>query len=315
MNPRGRYILFSCILALAFILSSCRGVSDINVPPEPQAVQAPVTKRIFLVLMENQKFEAIVGNPNAPYINSLIARGGLATNFEADTHPSLGNYFMLTVGNIITNDLFFADVVGDDNLIRELGQHGIGWRAYLQSIPETGYLGDNAYPYVKSHNPFAYFSDTHFYTSQANNMVSLDQFAADLANGNLPAFVYLTPDQMHNMHDCLDGTGNGCTNNDKIKLGDDWLRTNIEPILESPDFQKNGILILTWDESWDNDDRGGGGRVPTIFVGPGMKQGFKSTTFYQHESTLRFIEEQLGLPVTLGKSVDAPSMAEFLTGN
>jgi len=27
-----------------------------------------------------------------PYLNSLIAKYGLATNYNADTHPSIGNY-------------------------------------------------------------------------------------------------------------------------------------------------------------------------------------------------------------------------------
>ena len=42
--------------------------------------------------MENHSYGDIVGSPNAPFINSLIAGCGLATNFHNITHVSLPNY-------------------------------------------------------------------------------------------------------------------------------------------------------------------------------------------------------------------------------
>jgi acid phosphatase len=56
-------------------------------------------------MFENQEFEKLIGNPHAPYINSLAKQYGLATNLYANTHPSIGDYFMLTTGSIVTNDL------------------------------------------------------------------------------------------------------------------------------------------------------------------------------------------------------------------
>ena len=50
-----------------------------------------------------------------------------------------------------------------------------------------------------------------------------------------------------------------------------------------------------------------------VLAGPLVKQNYVSTTFYQHESVLRLICEYLGLPNTLGKAANAPSMNEFLT--
>ena len=52
-----------------------------------------------------------------------------------------------------------------------------------------------------------------------------------------------------------------------------------------------------------------------IIVGPAVKAGFQSTTFYQHESVLRLIEERLLVPATLGSSASAPGMDEFLVGH
>jgi len=49
--------------------------------------------------MENHEFGSIVGNPSAPYINSLIARYGLATAYSAMAHPSEPNYLALFSGS------------------------------------------------------------------------------------------------------------------------------------------------------------------------------------------------------------------------
>ena len=37
---------------------------------------------------------------NMPYLQSLIAKGGLATNYFANFHPSIGNYFELIIGDL-----------------------------------------------------------------------------------------------------------------------------------------------------------------------------------------------------------------------
>ena len=40
------------------------------------------TKRtVFTIVLENHDYKEIVGSANAPYINSLIAMGALATNY------------------------------------------------------------------------------------------------------------------------------------------------------------------------------------------------------------------------------------------
>ena len=53
-----------------------------------------------------------------PYFNGLIAKYGLATQYYADTHPSLPNYFMLTTGATIATDDRFSGTVTQDNAIR-----------------------------------------------------------------------------------------------------------------------------------------------------------------------------------------------------
>jgi phosphatidylinositol-3-phosphatase len=290
----------------------CRGPLNLSNIPAPITPFKPVTNRVILVVLENQKFNAIIGNPRAPYLNSLAQRYAVAGNYFANTHPSIGDYFMLTTGQIISNDLVFEGIIQDDNIVRELGQHSMDWKAYAQSIPQPGYTGDRSYPYAKTHVPFAYFADIVAFPSQALKMVGTDGLLSDVALDAMPAFVYITPDQLHNMHDCSSGVPKTCTNDDKIADGDAWLQQTLDPIINSPTFAAhNTLLLITWDESFDKDFENGGGHIPFIVVSPDVKPGYVSTTFFQHQSALRLLEERLGLPVELGASEDAPSMQEF----
>src|SRR3989441_3998753 len=70
-----------------------------------------------------------------PYLNGLAQQYGLATQYYANTHPSIGNYFMMTVGTIITNDDSYGSVVTDDNVIRQLLAAGKTWKAYAEDLP------------------------------------------------------------------------------------------------------------------------------------------------------------------------------------
>jgi len=136
-----------------------------------------------------------------PYLNSLASQYDLATQYFANTHPSIGNYFMLTTGQLVTNDDGFAGTVGVDNIIRELITAGKTWKSYAESLPSTGYTGGDVYPYAKRHNPFSYFTDVVNSSTQLNNLVSLSQFGSDLANEQLPNFSFLVPSLLDDAHD------------------------------------------------------------------------------------------------------------------
>ena len=97
----------------------------------------------------------------------------------------------------------------------------------------------------------------------------------------------------------------------QVAAGDKWLRANIDPLIKSPVFQNDGLLIITFDEAELTDMTKGGGPVATIVISPNGKPAYKSTTFYQHESTLRLTLEALGVNTFPNKAANAPSMAEF----
>ncbi|MEY2412164.1 MAG: phosphatidylinositol-3-phosphatase, partial [Acidobacteriaceae bacterium] len=89
-----------------------------------------------------------------------------------------------------------------------------------------------------------------------------------------------------------------------------WLKNNLGPFLSSPAFA-NSLVILTFDEGQPTDLAHGGGRVSTLIISPKSKVGYKSTTFYQHESTLRLMMKVLGVTDFPGASASAPDMGEF----
>ena len=270
----------------------------------------PSFDHVFIVLLENQSFTDAMGG--MPFLNKIANRYGTAANFFANTHPSIGNYFWLTTGQVITNDSNFAGTVTADNIVRQLNLSGRSWRAYAESLPSVGYTGGDQYPYVKRHNPFSYLSDVLNNQAQANNIVPFSQFSIDLANGQLPQYSFIIPNQYNNSHDCPPSIPN-CTNADKLATADQWLKDNIDPLIASPALRQNGLLIISFDESVNTDMQNGGGRVVTLVVGPKVKQAFQSSTFYQHQSTLRTSAEALGLTAFPGAAATASNFAEFLT--
>ena len=60
----------------------------------------PDFRHVYVIIMENKEYGSIVGSSAAPYLNSLIARYGEATNLYAETHPSEPNYIALTSGGL-----------------------------------------------------------------------------------------------------------------------------------------------------------------------------------------------------------------------
>lgn len=273
--------------------------------------QVPKSGHVVMVLEENHSYEKIIGNAAMPYLNSLAQKYGLAVNYYANTHPSIGNYLMMTTGQIITNSDGWTGTVTSNNLARAALTGGLTWKSYAESLPSVGYTGVDQYPYVKHHNPFAYFSDVVNSSTEKNNIVPFTYFAKDMANHTLPNFSFVIPNMHNNMHDCPSGMSS-CTDTQKAAAADSWLKTNIAPLLASSDFQTDGLLIITWDEGNATDTAHGGGHVSTVVIGPKVKQGFKSTTLYQEQSLLRTVLAAMGSTATPpGAAATAPLMSDF----
>lgn len=304
-----RLFIAVSVLWISLSLVGCGGSSSSMSPNNVVEVPVPAQDHVFLVVLENHSFSQVIGNPSMPYLNSLAAQQGLATNYFANVHPSIGNYFMLTVGSIETVDDTFSGTITDNNIVRALTGAGKTWKAYLESVPATGYVGDDVSPYLKHHNPFSYLSDVVSSSTQAANMVPFSQLSADLASGKLPSFGYIAPNAQHDAHDCPGGALT-CADSDLLTAADNWLKNNIDPLIKSPAFG-NSVLIITWDESTLTDLANIGGQVATVVAGPRVRPGFRSTTHHQHQDTLRSILQALQVSNMPNAAANATAMGEF----
>lgn len=277
--------------------------------PSPTPTTFPAADHVFLVVLENHAFSQVIGSPFMPYLNSLAAQHSLATNYFANTHPSIGNYFMLTTGNIETNNDAFTGTVSSDSVPRAFAAAGKTWKAYMESLPSAGYTGGDVYPYFKHHNPFAYMTDVLGSSAETADMVPFTQLSADMTAGTLPNFAFIAPNAEDDAHDCPTG-GSVCLDTDKLAAADNWLKNNIDPLIKSPALA-NSVFIIVFDESLDVDLVNGGGKVAWIMAGSHVKSAFKSTTLYQHQSTLRLILDLLRVSDHPGNSATASTMGEF----
>jgi phosphatidylinositol-3-phosphatase len=265
--------------------------------------QVPRSQHVWIITEENHSYENATAS--MPYLMSLANQYGLATQSYADMHNSLSTLMHLTAGETVTlndNTTLFFDV---DNITRQLLTHGLTWRSYQESIPHAGFEGIGAYPYVKRHDPLAYFTDTNT-ASEALNAVP---YPADITNDIGANYNYVTPNLLNDAHD---GT---------MQAADNWLRTHVPAILARPEFQPggDGIMIITFDEGNLGSDnrcnatmsRGCGGHILTVVVGPQVRRGFKSAHWYNHESVLKTACVALGIESCPGQAKTAAAMDDF----
>jgi phosphatidylinositol-3-phosphatase len=281
---------------------------------------------VIWIWMENEGYDNVLGNPAAPYQNDLAAQCGNAANFHNETHGSLPNYMAATSGNSPLNTALVNDCLPNPvaNYCVDPGQSlfeqadGLpgGWRGYAEDMPSSCYRG-NVGNYAARHNPAVYYPAL---SDCATNDVAMGtigtqtgQFYDDVRAGALPAFSFLTPNQINNSHDST------------AAAGDAWLSQLIPFITAGPNYQSGDTTIMI------TNDEGCAGtcgpdyavnedcadpttsaqlpscHIPTIVVAPYVPAGTVDNSYYTHYSMLRSTEELLGLPL-LGLARNANSM-------
>jgi hypothetical protein len=68
-----------------------------QVGPVPDGIRE--LDHVFIIMMENHFYGQIIGNSNAPFINSYAQEANLATNYYGVGHPSLTNYLEVIGGS------------------------------------------------------------------------------------------------------------------------------------------------------------------------------------------------------------------------
>lgn len=246
----------------------------------------PRLDRVVILVMENKGCEEVIGSPDAPYLNRLARRYAFATRFYALQRPSLPNYLGLTSGSTfgLTANCTDCSFRGR-NIVDQLERARISWKGYMESMPMSCFRGPAVGQYVKEHNPFLYYVNVASDIRRCRHVVPLDQLYKDLAAHALPRFVWISPDNCHNMHNC------------PIRVGDQFLSHLVPRLLRA--VGPHGVIFVTWDEGNDRSGCCGGavgGHIATVVAGPAARRGVQSSLAYDHYSTLRTIEDAWRLP-------------------
>jgi hypothetical protein len=196
----------------------------------------------------------------------------------------------------------------DRTVYEQMTDSGRTWRIYSedQTEPCQTTYGDK---YWVGHNPAVFFSPLgpNSYTktgdgSCGRNDLPLYASGADVANGAIPDYALIVPNNCNNMHDACPPI------RDRVLQGDTWLRDTLAgdrlvPGGLLPWVQANDtLLVITYDEARLASDREGccpytpkrgGGHIPTWIIGPvgKVEPGARSEVQLSNFSILRTVEE------------------------
>jgi len=277
--------------------SATTSVAVASPSPAATATNAiPAFRHVYVIIMENKEYGSIVGAKAAPYLNSLIARYGLTTNFYAETHPSEPNYIALTSGGLQGTSTDGTYDLAVPNLFDEIEAAGRTWHVYAQGYPGNCYkpyiaaavadgpgaVGD----YVRKHNPAISYTSISGNATRCANITHLTGFDSAAAD-----FEMIIPNEINDMH------------SSSVAAGDAFLKAFMPKILDSDAFEGSAVFI-TWDEGDTNAK--GGGHIATVVLSPGMTPGARYDGPCTHYSMLRTIEQAWGLPLLGEASTAAP---------
>jgi hypothetical protein len=275
-------------------------------PAPPVITAVPAFSHVFVIVMENHEYGSVIGSSAAPYINGLASSYGLATNYYAASHPSLPNYLALTAGSTfgIASDCTTC-YVNANNIADQVEGSGRSWKAYMEDMPSPCFTGAGSGNYAMKHNPFVYYDDIRTNAARcAAHVVPFTQFSVDMTSGQVPNFMWITPNMCNDTHDC------------GVATGDAWLRGVVPSITGSAAFRNGGVLFITWDEGSTNAGCCGdswGGHIATLVISPRSIPGFRSGVAENHYGLLRTIEDafRLGHLNAAGWSSSAPLREYF----
>ncbi len=245
----------------------------------------------MVIVEENHSYEEVIGNTAMPYLNSLAATYGLATNYSDVSHPSEPNYLGMMSGSIWDNPADLTpqqETYAGTTFVDQLAAAGVAWKAYMEDMAGACDLTDSfTGNYDVNHNPFMYFSGIRNSPAQCNRDVPFTQFATDLNSGTAPPFMFVSPNLINDMH------------NGTLQQGDAWLQQQIPLVLASSWYRQGGIVVVTFDEGAATE------RVATIVISA-SNHGVQLTAAMNHFGMLRGLEETYGVPL-LGAAANASS--------
>lgn len=233
---------------------------------------------VFIIMEENHAQDHVIGDPNMPYLNSLVSSYNQATQYYGVTHTSEPNYIASTSGSNwdVNNDNGWyptstnpaTNHYDHTNIVDELETAHISWGAYMDGMPSVGYLPDQ-WPdtggalYASKHNPFALYNDVRDDAARMAHVKPINSLASDLNSPHAPRYVWISPDQCNDMHGGVYGAiaGHpetpcpysdtfGDTNDEALKTkADAFLKTTVNTITHSKAWTPGSVIFITADET------------------------------------------------------------------
>ncbi|HEX4679078.1 MAG TPA: alkaline phosphatase family protein [Gaiellaceae bacterium] len=223
---------------------------------------------IFVIMLENHSYSSVIDDANAPFITSLAHKYALAQNYYGVTHPSEPNYVAAISGsNWGVNDDQPTNTYDHLNIVDQLEQHHLTWAAYMETMPSAGFTGaqypPNAALYVNKHNPFVLMNDISSSPKRLAQIKPYSSFAADMKAKTQPNFVWISPNQCHDMHGgvytavasdgsdgtpCPYGSAKDDANDAALKQkADDFVKGTVDAITATPAWKsgRTAIFIVT----------------------------------------------------------------------
>jgi hypothetical protein len=271
---------------------------------------------VFTIVMENHSRNEILGNAAAPYINTLAKQFAVANGYhDSFVHPSEANYLWMVAGEnfgiLDDDDPIDHHLDSTSHIADQLEAAKLSWKSYQEGMGDPCGLKSHG-RYAAKHNPFVFFNDvngwdgTQFQPSQrcVDHVVDYASLAVDIANDQIPRYVFITPNLDNDMHD------------GSVQQGDDWLKGEVPKIMATDAYANGGVIFLLWDE-------GGGFPVaddpPFLVISPNAKPGFVSEADYDTSSYLKTVETYLGIAplpcADVAERTATPTMTDMFTSS
>ena len=337
-----------CLLALTAVTGAAQADPALSRPSPPRY------DHVFVIIEENKDYDQILSPIAAPHIAALAHTYGQATQFFGEVHPSEANYLALLGGDtfgIHDDDAYYCKpgqvdrlcggalapgyvdhTIHSPHLGDQLTAVGLTWKGYYEDIPAPGSLIANSSDplhndgtpstalYASKHSGFINFASVQDDPDRAKHLVGFDQWAADLASGDLPSFALIVPNQCNEMHglhvtwvpaDC-DWANTAAL----IRRGDAEIGRLVGQIQATAAWRssQNVAIVITFDEGSGGSKGGccgvtpgalsnfGGGHIPTLVITNHGPRGAQDPTPYNHYSLLLTLEQVFGITTPLRRA-------------
>ncbi len=310
--------------------------------------------RIITVMFENQYRNYVIQDP---FLKKLASAGADMTNYFGVFHPSQTNYLASLAGEIcsVTNDNPPILPLMQNTLVDLLEDKNVSWKAYMEAYPNEPWNPDwinpdypqaeqpmNEYPpsggddlsrYFRKHNAFASFHNIQKDEDRWSKIVNDFDFWNDVSNGELPEYIWFTPDiwndghYLYNTHidtnprtqlvpqlsawleyvflgdiDASKLQGATSSGLDKVglNLDVDLLLTDPQKAWQQSNVPPGTLIVVTFDEADFNavgfdTSYDGPNQIYTVLLGDMIAPGTVVSTPYNHYNLIRTVEENFSL--------------------